>query len=163
MYDQSKPLRTSPSLAHPPSTSITERAATGAERSQLYPTTCNQFYPTFPTRIDLVFTNPVAMERLGQTYGEGASKYPPHNWKKGFPESVLLAHVYEHLRKYQDGDFSEDHLAHAAWNLHTLMYVQEKQIELLDLTKDMLINHCNKPSKAMTESNQVKPAHVGPL
>lgn len=64
-----------------------ETSASGAIRSKLYPTA-----KSFPIRLDLVFNNPVGLRRLAETYGEGAAKYGPNNWKKGFNESVFLSH-----------------------------------------------------------------------
>lgn len=107
----------------------TETAATGAIRSVLY-----EMGYQFPLRFDLMMDNDVGIRRLAEVFGESAEKYPPKNWKKGFPESVYYNHAMEHLRRYLTGDASEDHLAHAMWNLFSLMYVQERLPELLDLT-----------------------------
>ena len=106
-----------------------ETASTGATRENLYPRTEGGEQ----MRIDLLFTNEVALERLAKTYAEGCVKYGPTNWKKGFPESMLIAHALEHIRLHMAGDIKEDHLAHAAWNLNTLMWVQERKPELMDL------------------------------
>lgn len=80
----------------------------------------------FPIRLDLILQNYVALRRLGETFGEGSLKYPPGNWMKGFKQSVLLNHAMEHLRLYMAGDTKEDHLAHACWNLMSLMWFEEK-------------------------------------
>lgn len=108
-----------------------ESFSTGCIREKFYPK-----LDSYPIRLDLLFNNPVALRRLGETYGEGAAKYTPNNWKLGFPESVYLSHALEHLRLRADGDKSEDHLAHACWNLMTLMYMEEVKPELLDLSTD---------------------------
>jgi hypothetical protein len=110
-------------------TSTMEKAETGCVRSVLFPIGEGGF----PIRLDLVLLNDVAMRRLGATYGEGQAKYGTFNWQKGFNESVYMAHAMEHLLLYMAGDKSEDHLAHACWNLMTLMWVQEKKPELLDI------------------------------
>lgn len=115
-----------------------ETAATGAMRENLYPKG-----PDFPMRFDLIFTNTEALQRLARTYGEGCQKYGPTNWKKGFPESVLIAHAIDHLQKHMDGSVEgEDDLAHLCWNVLTLMWVQKYKPELLDLT-----GHLKTPSE----------------
>lgn len=106
-----------------------ETHATGATRSTLYPKG-----QRFPIRLDLLLLNGAGLRRLAEAFGEGFLKYGRDNWKKGFPESVLLGHAVDHLLNYAEGDTSEDHLAHALWNLLTLCYVQEKLPELLDVT-----------------------------
>lgn len=88
----------------------------------------------FPARFDLVLNNPIGLRRLAQTYGEGAIKYGPDNWKKGFPESNLINHAMAHLTKHIEGDRTEDHIAHAVWNLYTLMHFQVTRPDLMDLS-----------------------------
>lgn len=107
-----------------------ETASTGAVRETLYHKGPNGF----PLRPDLVMRNDVGFRRLAETYGEGFLKYGADNWMKGFPESVLVTHALEHISKHLAGDKSEDHIAHAIWNLYTLAWVQEKKPELMDLT-----------------------------
>ena len=70
-------------------------------------------------RFDLI--SPFALDRLAQTYAEGAMKYDDHNWRKGMPFSSLLNHLLYHINLYSQGDRSEDHLAHAAWGLFAMM------------------------------------------
>lgn len=67
------------------------------------------------TRYDLI--SPIGLERLAQTYAEGAEKFGPFNWENGMPVNDLLNHAVAHVYKFLRGDRSEDHLAHAAWNL----------------------------------------------
>lgn len=67
------------------------------------------------TRYDLI--SPIGLERLAQTYAEGARKFGAFNWENGMPVTDLLNHAIAHIFKYLRGDRSEDHLAHAAWNL----------------------------------------------
>lgn len=88
----------------------------------------------FPLRFDLIRTNDAAIRRLARTYGEGSLKYGDANWKNGIPESNLLNHMDAHIQQHLKGDMSEDHLAHAAWNLLTLMWMQENRPELMDLS-----------------------------
>jgi len=106
-----------------------EEASTGAKRDSWYPPGVK-----FPARYDLMFRNAEGMRRLAETWGEGFVKYGPDNWMKGFPSSVLISHALEHIRLYLKGDRSEDHLAHGAWNLLALCWVEENKPELLDLT-----------------------------
>jgi Domain of unknown function (DUF5664) len=107
-----------------------ETASTGAVRSTLYPKG-----EKFPIRLDLLMRNSAGLRRLAEVYGEGLTKYGPDNWMNGFEESVMLSHTLDHLRLYLSGDTTEDHIAHATWNLFTLMWIQENKPELIDLTK----------------------------
>lgn len=83
-------------------------------------------------RYDLI--TPVGLRRLAETYKEGAIKYGVDNWKKGFPISECLNHAMKHIEQYRDGDVSEDHLAHAVWNLMTIMHFEERMPEMQDIT-----------------------------
>jgi len=83
------------------------------------------------TRYDLI--SPVAMRRIAETYAEGATKYGAHNWRKGFPASDLMNHALKHLYTFLAGDRSEDHLAHATWNLMAIMHFQEKMPGMIDI------------------------------
>jgi hypothetical protein len=105
-----------------------ETAPTGAIRSRIYDKGKNGY----PIRLDLILANDSAVRRLGETLGEGATKYGDHNWMKGFTQSSLLHHAIEHLRRYAAGDRTEDHLSHAEWNLRTLQWIEEHKPELLD-------------------------------
>lgn len=93
--------------------------ATGAVRSN---TVAGQ--KTFPLRFALI--SPIGLRRLAETYGEGAAKYGDRNWEKGIPVSNLLDHAMAHINEYNNGDRSEDHLAHAAWGLFAVMHMEEK-------------------------------------
>jgi hypothetical protein len=88
----------------------------------------------FPLRYDLL--SPIAMRRIARTFGEGAVKYSDHNWRKGQPFSELVNHTLAHLFEFMSGDASEDHLAHAAWNLVALMHLEETMPEMNDLKID---------------------------
>jgi hypothetical protein len=71
-------------------------------------------------RYDLI---PLAgLDALAETCAEGAAKYGISNWKKGIPSSNLMNHALTHLRRYLGGDASEDHLAHAAWNILVMIH-----------------------------------------
>lgn len=82
-------------------------------------------------RFDLI--TPIGLRRLAETYNEGAKKYGAYNWLKGFPASDLMNHTIAHCYKWLNGDTSEDHLAHAAWGLFTIMHFQETRPELMDI------------------------------
>lgn len=82
-------------------------------------------------RYDLV--SPIGQRRLAETYAEGAAKYGPGNWLKGFPASDILNRLMRHIDLYRSGDRTEDHLAHATWGLFTLMHFEETRPELFDL------------------------------
>jgi hypothetical protein len=85
----------------------------------------------FPLRYDLI--SHIGERRLAETYGEGAEKYGDSNWLQGIPTSNLIMHAMNHINKYREGDKSEDHLAHAAWNLFAAMHMEETNPELQDL------------------------------
>lgn len=82
-------------------------------------------------RFDLI--TPVGLRRLAETYREGADKYGANNWKRGLPASDTLNHAIRHVYLWLSGDTSEDHLAHAAWGLLTVMHFEETRPELIDI------------------------------
>jgi len=85
------------------------------------------------SRYDLI--TPIGLRRLAQTYAEGASKYGENNWLKGIPSSDLFNHAVRHMYMWLSGDTSEDHLAHAAWNIFAIMHFEETRPELIDCTR----------------------------
>lgn len=80
-------------------------------------------------RYDLI--SPVALRRLAEVYAEGAKKYGDNNWLKGIPSSDLLNHMQRHIGLWQQGDKTEDHLAHALWNLVALIHFSETRPDLI--------------------------------
>lgn len=86
---------------------------------------------TGSTRYDLI--TPIGLRRLAETYAEGSQKYGDYNWLKGIPASNLLNHAMKHIEQWRGGDASEDHLAHAAWNLLAIMHFEESQPDLIDI------------------------------
>lgn len=83
-------------------------------------------------RYDLI--TPVGLRRIAETYAEGAKKYGVDNWKKGFKISSLINHAIRHIELYKDGvDKSEDHLAHAVWNIMTAMHFEERMPSMQDM------------------------------
>ncbi len=82
-------------------------------------------------RFDLI--SPHALLRIAATHKEGADKYGDHNWRRGLPFSDTLNHAMHHLVQYMQGDRTEDHLAHAAWNLHAVMEMEATRPDQDDL------------------------------
>lgn len=88
-------------------------------------------FDRFPHRFDLI--DPAAERRIAETYGEGAAKYGYCNYKKGIPATNLLNHAMDHINRYRLGDNQEDHLAHACWNLITIMYNEAHNPNMIDI------------------------------
>ena len=76
--------------------------------------------------------SPIGLARLAATYREGSDKYGDYNWTKGLSIGECLNHALRHIFYYLLGDRSEDHLAHAAWNLFTVMHFEytDRQLTL---------------------------------
>ena len=85
----------------------------------------------FPARFELI--SPIGLQRLAETYGEGAIKYGEHNWEKGIDTQNLLQHTIAHIYEYLKGDKSEDHLAHAAWGLFAVMHMEETKPDMQNI------------------------------
>ncbi len=66
-----------------------------------------------------------AIEAYAEAMTEGSEKYGDDNWLKGIPESNLVQHAVNHLFLYDSGDRSEDHLAHAFWNVAAIIHFRE--------------------------------------
>lgn len=77
-------------------------------------------------RPDLIPIEP--LRRLAKHYENGANKYGDRNWEKGQPLSRYYASAMRHMWDYMEGDYSEDHLAAAAWNIFALIATQERII-----------------------------------
>lgn len=88
-------------------------------------------FEKFPARFDLI--SHIGERRLAETYGEGALKYGDNNWLNGIPLSNLLNHAKDHINRYLSGDRTEDHLAHAAWNLFAAMHMEVTNPNMNDL------------------------------
>jgi len=82
-------------------------------------------------RFDLI--TPIGLRRLAETYAEGAVRHGERNWELGMPASALINHALRHINLWMDGDSSEDHLAHAAWNIFAAMHFEETRPELIDI------------------------------
>lgn len=82
-------------------------------------------------RFDLI--TPIGLRRLAETCAEGAKKYGSHNWLRGIPASEMLNHAIRHIYLWLEGDASEDHLAHAAWNILGVAHFEEAMPEMIDV------------------------------
>jgi hypothetical protein len=82
-------------------------------------------------RYDLI--TPIGLRRLAETYAEGAARHGERNWELGMPASALINHAMRHINLWMDGDDSEDHLAHAAWNLLAAMHFEDTRPDLIDI------------------------------
>lgn len=120
---------------------------TGAERSA----DCDE------VRYDLI--TPVGLRALAKTYAEGAEKFGAHNWENGMPVADLLNHAIAHIYNFLGGDRSEDHLAHAAWNVLGAIHSYELWP---DLNKDLLRSTgCVVPKDA--QKNNQPPVATQPI
>jgi len=75
----------------------------------------------------------IGLFRLARTCAKGAARYGVGNWLRGIPIDNLLDHALRHLYMYIAGDRSEDHLAHAAWNILAACHMEVMQPELLQI------------------------------
>ena len=81
-------------------------------------------------RYDLI--SHIGLRRLAETCHEGAVRHLPRNWEQGIPTVDLLNHAFDHLLGYCNGDRSEDHLAHATWNLVAAMDNEERRPAMME-------------------------------
>ena len=95
-------------------------------------------------RYDLI--TPIGLKRLAETYAEGANKRGAHNWENGMPVDDLLNHALAHIYDYLAGDRSQDHLAHAAWNVLGAIHSEVKWPHLND--DKLRTGNCDVPRAA---------------
>ena len=100
-------------------------------------------------RYDLI--SPIGLRRLAETCDEGAQKYGDYNWERGMPIGEMLNHAVAHIYNYLAGDRTEDHLAHAAWNLFGAMHSEEKWPELNKLLR---VTGCEPPKEAFDNGDK---------
>jgi hypothetical protein len=67
----------------------------------------------------LQWAPPDAMRHLGNVLGLGATKYGPHNYRKGVDVGLYIGAAFRHIVAHQGGETydpesGEPHLAHAA-------------------------------------------------
>jgi hypothetical protein len=79
-----------------------------------------------PARYDLI--TPIGLRRVAETYAEGAEIHGERNWENGLPIDDCINRAIRHIYLYLSKDTSEDHIAHAAWNLLATMHFEEKQL-----------------------------------
>jgi hypothetical protein len=84
--------------------------------------------------------SPIGMRRLAETMKEGFDKYGAYNWERGMPIGDILNHALRHIFIYLSGDRSEDHLAHAAWNLFASMHMEETHPSLNHGLRRSIVN-----------------------
>lgn len=101
-------------------------------------------------RYDLI--SPIGLAALARTYAEGAEKFGAFNWENGMPVTDLLNHAIAHLYKFLGGDRSEEHLAHAAWNILGAIHSVEAWPHLNE--KVLRGSNCSPPT--MATENRVK-------
>lgn len=94
-------------------------------------------------RYDLI--PPKGVEAVAAACAEGASKYSPYNWERGMGAADILNHALRHVYKFLDGDRSEDHLGHAAWNFMAAIHSLELWPELND--GSFRTGNCEAPTK----------------
>jgi hypothetical protein len=84
-------------------------------------------------RFDLLMAGcPDALFRLARHFENGADKYGDYNCNKGQPLMRYIDSGVRHLTEYTRGDFNEDHLAAAIWNL--MLHAQTlEQVDLGEL------------------------------
>jgi len=75
----------------------------------------------------------LGLVRLARTCAEGAARYGVGNWLRGIPVSDLVNHAIRHLYLYLAGDKTEDHLAHAAWNILAACHMEMAQPDMKDI------------------------------
>lgn len=75
-------------------------------------------------RPDLI--TPEFLLRLGELLARGAKKYGERNFEKGQNVSRGYASALRHLLQYASGDREEDHLAAVAFNVMSIMTVEER-------------------------------------
>ena len=81
----------------------------------------------------------------------GEALYGKGTWEK-IPKDEHLAHATAHLTKYEEGDTTEDHLAHAACRLMGAL-----NVDLLDqIRKALGINPANSKDTDGSDTGQQK-------
>lgn len=62
-----------------------------------------------------------AKKAVALVYEAGARKYSDNNWRRGIPYSSLLDSAQRHIDQWAEGQTDEIHLAHAVFNLMSLL------------------------------------------
>lgn len=88
-------------------------------------------YDTGKSALDQI--PPEALLALGDVYAYGEKKYNRNNWRKGNEWYKFYGSALRHLLRWQNGEDIDSesglpHLAHAMWNVVTLMYFQNHNL-----------------------------------
>lgn len=72
-----------------------------------------------------------ALAEVARVYGEGAKKYAPHNWRKGYSWSLSYDALQRHINAFWRGESLDPddglhHLAHACFHLFLLMTFEKE-------------------------------------
>ena len=67
-----------------------------------------------------------AFRRVALVLEDGARHYGDRNWEKGMPNSWFIDSGTRHLSQFINGEWDEDHLAKACWNLLCALSQQER-------------------------------------
>jgi hypothetical protein len=75
-------------------------------------------------RYDLIPAD--ALEELVRVYTQGAAKYAPRNWEKGFDWMSVYASLMRHLQAWAQGEDRDPetgrlHMSHVEWNAQVLV------------------------------------------
>lgn len=70
-----------------------------------------------------------ALDRLARHYENGATKYGERNWELGAPLARFVDSALRHVSKWMRGSNDEDHLAAAAWNIFSILHLEEKILD----------------------------------
>lgn len=84
---------------------------------------------------------PLMLAHLGLVYSYGEGKYAKDNWKNGTKWSEFIESADRHFlfwksRESRDPESGLHHLAHAIWNLTTLLYYEEHDLGMDDREED---------------------------
>jgi hypothetical protein len=79
--------------------------------------------------------SPHGLYRLAKRYALGARKYGDHNYLLGQPISEVYNHMFDHMRKYLQGDKTEDNMAAIAWGAFTIMEYEESHPEMQNMPR----------------------------
>lgn len=74
-------------------------------------------------RYDLIPAD--VLEELAKLYTQGAAKYAPRNWEKGFAWMSVYSSLMRHIQAWalgedRDPETGRLHLTHAEWNVQVL-------------------------------------------
>lgn len=96
----------------------------------------------------------IALVRLVAVYEKGAKKYKDRNWEKGAPFTSFIDSALRHITQWMLGYEDEDNLAQAAWNLFSIMHLQETHPELDD--RPFKTRQWDKEKELSNEMEKVK-------